>query len=61
MYIDFKCEGLRDVLRPVLKDIQWISLGGDKPAVSTSAYGLSRTLMVDKFLGRAKPTVPLPF
>lgn len=32
-YIDIKSEGLRDVLRTVLKQIKWISLGGDKPSV----------------------------
>jgi hypothetical protein len=32
-YIDINLEGLRNVLRIVLKDIKWISLGEDKPAV----------------------------
>ncbi len=32
-YIDIKSEGLRDILRDVLKDVKWIRLGEDKPAV----------------------------
>ena len=32
-YIDIKSDGLRDVLRTVLKHIKWISLGEDKPSV----------------------------
>jgi hypothetical protein len=37
-YIDIKSEGLRDILRIVLKDIKWLSLGEDKPAVSSILY-----------------------
>ena len=33
-YFDIKSEGLRDILRVLLKDIKWLSLGEDKPAVS---------------------------
>lgn len=33
-YVDIKSEGLRDILRIILKDIKWLSLGEDKPAVS---------------------------
>ena len=33
-YVDIKSEGLRDILRILLKDIKWLSLGEDKPAVS---------------------------
>jgi hypothetical protein len=32
-YIDIKSEGLRDILRIVLQDVKWISLGEDKSAV----------------------------
>lgn len=32
-FVDINSEGLREVLKIVLKDIKWISLGGDKPAV----------------------------
>ena len=37
VYIDIKSKDLREALRVVLKDIQWTSLSGDKPAVSTDA------------------------
>ncbi|KIW99705.1 uncharacterized protein Z518_11118 [Rhinocladiella mackenziei CBS 650.93] len=32
-YVDIKSEDLRDILRIVLKDIKWLSLGEDKPAI----------------------------
>ena len=34
-YLDIKSGDLRDALRVVLKDIQWVSLSGEKPAVGT--------------------------
>ncbi|KAK5083831.1 hypothetical protein LTR05_006337 [Lithohypha guttulata] len=33
IYIDIKSAGLRDILKEILKDIKWLSLGGDKPSV----------------------------
>ena len=32
-YIDIKSEGLRDILRTVLRDIRTVNLNEDKPAV----------------------------
>lgn len=32
-YIDIKSEGLRDILRTILRDIQIINLNEDKPTV----------------------------
>jgi hypothetical protein len=37
-YIDFKSEGLRDILREVLHDIKAISLMEDKPSVIETEY-----------------------
>ena len=39
-YVDIKSEGLRDILRIVLKDIKWLSLGEDKPTVSPDAHNV---------------------
>ena len=60
VFIDIKSGDLRDALREVLKDIQWVSLSGDKPAVSTILHTASRTLKLIHTLGRAKPSIPLP-
>ena len=38
VYIDIKSGDLRDALRIVLKDVQWVSLSGDKPAVCTITH-----------------------
>ena len=39
-YVDINSEGLRDVLRIVLKDIKWLSIGEDKPAVSPNLHNV---------------------
>lgn len=39
-YVDIKSEGLRDILRIVLKDIKWLSLGEGKPPVSPDAHNV---------------------
>ena len=39
-YVDIKSEGLRDILRIVLKDINWLTLGDDKPAVSPNLHNV---------------------
>ena len=39
-YVDIKLEGLRDILRIVLKDIKWLSLGEDKPTVSHDMHNV---------------------
>ena len=41
-YIDIKSDGLRDVLRIVLKHIKWIGLGGDKPSVCAFVHDQSK-------------------
>ena len=38
VYIDIKSQGISDALRVVLKDVQWVSLSGDKPAVCTITH-----------------------
>src|SRR5437773_6866945 len=35
-YVDVKSEGLQDILREILKDVNRVSLGEDKPSVSRS-------------------------
>ena len=37
-YVDIKLEGLRDILRIVLKDIKWLSFSEDKPTVSPNLH-----------------------
>jgi hypothetical protein len=39
-YIDIKLEGLRDILRIVLKDIKWLSLSEDKPTIRLDIYNI---------------------
>ena len=36
-YIDIKSEGLRDILKSVLRDIRTVNLNEDKPAVKLSS------------------------
>ena len=60
VYIDIKSGDLRDALRIILKDIQWVSLSGDKPAVCIIAHVPSETFKLIHTLGRANPAVPLP-
>ena len=47
IYIDIKSGDLRDALRIVLKDIQWVSLSGDKPAVCTLIHVSFENIQVD--------------
>lgn len=47
-YVDIKSEGLRDILRTVLRDVKWISLGEDKPAVYTFVHDLSGFLAANE-------------
>jgi hypothetical protein len=42
VYIDIKLEGLREILKVVLKHIEWISLGGDKSTVNTTIHDTFR-------------------
>ena len=60
VYIDIKSGDLRDALRIVLKDVHWVSLSGDKPAVCTITHVPSGMLKLIHALGRAKPAIPLP-
>ena len=59
VYIDIKSRDLGEVLRVVFKEIQWVSLSGDKPAVCTITHVSLRLFKLTPALGRAKPT-PLP-
>jgi len=36
-YVDIKSEGLRDILRTVLRDIRTVNLNEDKPTVKLSS------------------------
>ena len=36
-YVDIKSEGLRDILKSVLRDIRTVNLNEDKPAVKLSS------------------------
>ena len=60
VYIDIKSGDLRDALRVVLKDVQWVSLSGDKLVVRTITYVPSGMFKLIHALGRAKPAIPLP-
>ena len=42
------------------KDVHWVSLSGDKPAVCTIARVPPGMLKLIHALGRAKPAIPLP-
>jgi hypothetical protein len=48
VYVDIKSEGLRDNLRIVLKDIKWLALGEDKPAVSPNLHNIPGCLQLTK-------------
>jgi hypothetical protein len=41
-YIDIKSDGLRGILRTVLKHIKWIGLGGDKLSVYAFVHDQSK-------------------
>lgn len=41
-YVDIKSEGLRDILRTVLRDIRTVNLNEDKPTVSASPHPSTR-------------------
>lgn len=43
-YIDIKSEGLRDILRTVLRDVRTVNLNEDKPAVQLRPIRLSLPL-----------------